>query len=62
MNNDAADLADGLIDGAIDILRRDPRMPALSLDEWGLLFADVRDDWMRWLPNVLEELAEEEAL
>lgn len=37
-----ADLAvDGLLERVIRVLRRDPRMPVLTAEEWRILFADA---------------------
>jgi hypothetical protein len=37
-----ADLAvDGLLERVIRVLRRDPRMPVLTAEEWRFLFADA---------------------
>lgn len=46
------DCARAIVNGVIDILRRDPRFPRLTLYEYELIFADVeRDDrqWRGWL-------------
>jgi hypothetical protein len=39
---DAAALADRVVDGLIDSLRRTPALPARSHSEWELLLADQR--------------------
>jgi hypothetical protein len=39
---DAAWLADRIIDGMIDALRRDPAIPPRSFAEWSLALADLR--------------------
>jgi hypothetical protein len=39
---DAAALADRIIEGLIDSLRRNPTLPARSYAEWELLFAPTR--------------------
>jgi hypothetical protein len=37
----AEGMIDALFDNAIMALRRDPRMPRLSYDDWSLILADV---------------------
>jgi hypothetical protein len=59
MNVEAAELIDNLIDNAIETLRRKPGMPQLTLEQWDELFASAREDWMRWLPDYLDQLVEE---
>jgi hypothetical protein len=38
---DASGIVHEILEGVIAVLRRDPRMPKLSLLEWELLLADV---------------------
>ncbi len=46
---DAASLADRIIDGVIDALRRDPAIPPRSFADWSLVLADLR-------PRVAEQI------
>lgn len=54
----AAEMADHLIDTAIDALRRDQQAPRLTFEQWEALFGRIRDAWMRWLPDYVEEMEE----
>ena len=39
---DAVDLVDQILEQVVKALRREPRLPMLSLAEWDLVLADVR--------------------